>query len=148
VATKTGPSFFEPAKRKNGCIQYDRPREHTVFIVRFSTLLPVAATAPVQSNNHHNSSAANTKQSRKLLLKNSNSLTHRPPQARNAKRSAKRSLVTFFGFGKKVTRLSAGTDGLDLKISDQQSETWNVEREESKSKPTVHVPNQHSPIRG
>ena len=32
----------------------------------------------------------------------------------SAKRSAKRSLVTFFGFGKKVTRLSAGTDGLDL----------------------------------
>jgi len=35
--------------------------------------------------------------------------------ARSAKRSAKPSLVTFFGFGKKVTRLSAGTDDLDLK---------------------------------
>jgi hypothetical protein len=40
-----------------------------------------------------------------------------PPttSARSAKRSAKPSLVTFFGFGKKVTRLSAGTDGFDLK---------------------------------
>jgi hypothetical protein len=34
--------------------------------------------------------------------------------ARSAKRSAKPSLVTFFGFGKKVTRLSAETDGFDL----------------------------------
>jgi hypothetical protein len=34
--------------------------------------------------------------------------------ASSAKRSAKRSLVTFFGFGKKVTRLPAGTGGFDL----------------------------------
>jgi len=36
------------------------------------------------------------------------------PGARSAQRSAKPSLVTFFGFGKKVTRQSAGTDGFDL----------------------------------
>jgi hypothetical protein len=54
-----------------------------------------------------------------LFINDRKQLTRRPPQARNAKRSAKRSLVTFFGFGKKVTRLSAGTDGLDLKTSNQ-----------------------------
>ncbi len=56
--------------------------------------------------------AANTKKNLNLLPENSSQSTNRPPRARNAKRSAKPSLVTFFGFGKKVTRLSAETDGL------------------------------------
>jgi hypothetical protein len=50
----------------------------------------------------------------KLHPKKQRQLTHRLPRTRSAKHSAKRSLVTFFGFGKKVTRLSAGTDGFNL----------------------------------
>jgi hypothetical protein len=120
VATKTNPCFFEPAKRKSGCIQYDRPREHSLSIVHRLVLKPPAGRCNSSSTKQQSPQQLSSKD------KTRTNLFHHKPQpiytltagARNAQRSAKTSLVTFFGFGKKVTRLSTGIDGFDFKDFD------------------------------
>jgi hypothetical protein len=79
----------------------------------------VHCLSPDEKPANHCCSAEQTKQNQTLLIKNHQQLTHLPLAKEVPSAAQMRSLVTFFGFGKKVTRLSAGTDGFDLKTSNQ-----------------------------
>ena len=116
---KPGPAFLNPL---NGRVFIFRMACHdnircSLFIVWFASLLPVATTALLITWQITAFQWQIRHKAETFFINDRKQSTHRSPRARSAKRSAKRSLVTFFGFGKKVTRLSAGTDDLDLKTS-------------------------------
>ena len=115
---KPGPAFLNPLNVRAVLFRVTCHENISLFIILDALFGFQTSNLSLQQSQYTatiTTTAQQKKQNKTNLVHQELSRINTPTiRERSAQRSAKPSLVTFFGFGKKVTRLSAGTDDLDL----------------------------------